>query len=747
MDINIHGACENNLQNVDVRIPRNKFVVVTGVSGSGKSSLVFDTLFAAAQSELLDSINTYARQAMPRISPPRVSLIENLSPAIAIDQKPLSRNPRSTVGTITDIYSFLRLLFSRLGTPILSAGEFSFNTPKGACEACLGLGISLQVDLIQLLDYEKSLGQGAIRHRTWKVGSRYFNIIAAVGMFDMTKPLRKFSEEEMHNLLYHLPLEYTNRDPGYIQTFTYEGVVSRLMKRASDSRGGKEYDNQFFTNAPCECCGGSRLNAAARAVTIGKHRVVELLDMEARHLRPLLRELEGPIAVRIVEPVIRRLEHLEDVGIGYLSMNRPIDTLSGGESQRVKLARQLGSAFCEIMYILDEPSVGLHPADTRRLSDLLRRLADKPNTVVVVEHDLAIMRAADIIIDVGPGSGCHGGKVLGVGTPREIGLTDTPTGCVLAGHHVVPVPSRRRRGLGILEVRGAALHNLKQIDVTFRKGALNCITGVSGSGKSSLVQDLLRQVPKALVIDQSPIGGSSRSVVATYVGAFDGMRAEFAAATGMPPSLFAFNSDGACPDCEGLGFKRFDMHFLGDVKEVCETCNGRRFNQTALTFKYRGYTIADILDLTVEQVHSVFQAADLCSRFNLLLEVGVGYLRIGQSLTELSGGERQRIKIAQRLSQKGHTYVLDEPTLGLHPVDVALLVRILDRLVDAGNTVILVEHDLDMVKCADWIVDLGPGGGADGGRIVATGTPEEVANVERSLTGQFLREELAPRLP
>lgn len=742
MDIAIFGACENNLQNVDVAFPRNKFVVVTGVSGSGKSSLVFDTLFAAAQAELLDSINTYARQAMPRINPPKVRAIEGLSPAIAIDQRPLSRNPRSTVGTVTDIYSFLRLLFSRTGTPILSAGEFSFNTPKGACEECSGLGVALQPDLSRLIDKDKSLAQGALLHRTWKVGSRYWSIIGAVGMFNMDKPVGEFTNEELYNLLYHPPLDYQNNSPGYVQTFTYEGVISRLLKRAKDSRGGKEYDDQFFSDAPCSRCGGSRLSATACSVDVGGFRVAELLNMEIRHLRPVLERMEGSIARQIVGPIARRLEYLEKVGIGYLSMNRSVDTLSGGEAQRVKLARQLGSVFREVIYVLDEPSMGLHPFDTANLTGLLRQLANQHNSVVVVEHDLSIMRAADIIVDVGPGAGCHGGKVLMIGTPQAIAESNSPTGRALACKDIIPIPVRRRHLGSKIEVRQASSHNLQQVDVTFFLRALNCITGVSGSGKSSLVEELLRQHPHIVVIDQSPIGGSSRSVVATYVDAFNGMRAEFAAATRMPASLFAFNSAGACPACEGLGHISFDMHFLGDIKQVCEVCNGRRFKEETLQFRHRGHTIADVLDLTVEQVQDVFDGPDVRTRFKLLLDVGLGYLRIGQCLTELSGGERQRIKIAQRLSQRGHIYVLDEPTRGLHPADVALLVRVIDQLVDAGNTTIIVEHDLDVIKCSDWVVDLGPGGGNNGGRVVATGTPEEISGARESLTGRFLAQTL-----
>jgi excinuclease UvrABC ATPase subunit len=737
-EIVILGACENNLKSVDVSIPRNKLIVVTGVSGSGKSSLVFDTLFCAAQSELLESINTYARQSIPHVSPPRVLSIAGLSPAIAIDQRALSRNPRSTVGTVTDIYSFLRLLFSRVGTPILSAGEFSFNTPKGACEECLGLGVSLQPNLEQLLDWDKSLAQGAIRHRTWKVDGRYWNIIAAVGMFDMNKPLRLFSEKEKHDLLYHPPYEYANREPGYVQTFTYEGIVSRIMKRASDSRGGKEYDSQFLSNAPCSRCNGSRLNAAARNVTVESHSVIDLLDMEVRHLKLALAQIKGEVAERIIEPITRRLGHLEQVGVGYLTINRSTDTLSGGEAQRVKLARHLGSAFRDVIYVLDEPSVGLHPSDISHLTHILRDLVDKPNTVVVVEHDPVFMAKADVIVDVGPGAGAHGGRILAVGTPKEIAGTNSPTGQVLAGRHIIAVPTQRRRRTVPITVQQASLHNLKRVSATFYKGVLNCITGVSGSGKSSLVEELLRQYPNAVVLDQSPIGASSRSVVATYVEAFNGMRMEFSQATGMPASLFAFNSDGACPACEGLGYTRFDMHFLGDIKQICDVCNGRRFGDETLQYRYRGHTIADVLDLTVEQVQNVFRASDVRARFKMLLDVGLGYLRIGQTLTELSGGERQRVKIAQRLSQKGHIYVLDEPTRGLHPVDVAQLVCILDQLVNVGNTVIVVEHDLDLIKCSDWIVDLGPGGGEEGGRIVAEGTPETVAGTRESLTGQFL---------
>lgn len=736
--IRVRGARENNLRDVDIDIPRNKLIVVTGVSGSGKTSLVFDTIFKAAQAELLEMIGSYSRQSMPHVERPKLHSISGLSPAVAIKQSPLASNPRSTVGTATDIYSYMRLLFSRMGTPILSAGEFSFNTPKGACEQCSGLGKTLQVDEDLLIDWTKSLRDGAIRHRTWKVGGRYWNIIAAVELFDLDKPVGQLTPKELHDLLHREPFEYQNKTPGFVQSFSYEGVASRILKRATDSRGGKEYDDQFLVERRCQACDGTRLNSRCREVTVGGVPVVRLLGMEMVELRAFIESLIGGVAEAIGASVVHRLRALEDVGLGYLSLNRSTDTLSGGEVQRLKLARQLGSPFKEIIYVMDEPSQGLHPADVSHIVELLRTLADHSNTVITVEHDRLAMERADLIVDMGPGAGKHGGRILQIGSPAEIKLGETPTSRLLAGHEFTPLPTRRRKLGRPIQVVGARLNNLTGIDVTFYANVLNCVTGVSGSGKSSLIKEFLHQHPSAVIIDQSPMGSSSRSIVATYVDAYDRMRAEFADEAHCSPSLLAFNSSGACPVCGGLGYLQMDMHFLGDVREACESCGGSRFSPEALSYRYRNRTIADILDMSIEDAAGFFQDHDVRNRLSLLQKTGLGYLRVGQPLSDMSGGERQRLRIVERLSKKGQTYVLDEPTRGLHAADIGTLMRVLASLIEVGNTLVVVEHDLDVIKCADHIVDLGPRGGTNGGRIMASGRPEEIVEHPDSLTGRAL---------
>jgi len=737
--IRIRGARENNLRNVNVDIPRRQLVVVTGVSGSGKTSLVFDTIFKAAQAELLELIGSYSRQTMPRVERPKLDSISGLSPAVSIRQAALAGNPRSTVGTASDIYSYIRLLFSRVGMPALSAADFSFNTPKGACEGCSGLGRTLQVEESLLLNEEKSLRQGAIRHRTWKVGGRYWNIIVAVDRFDLDKPLHLFTEEERYALLYQPPTDFQNRTSGFVQSFSYEGVISRILKRATDSRGGKEYDDQFLVQRPCPDCRGTRLNARSREVSVDGRGVVDILDMDLAGLRAFLKSLTGDVAETIAASVVHRLEALEKVGLGYLSLNRSTDTLSGGEVQRLKLARQLGSPFEDIIYLMDEPSQGLHPADAMHLIGLLRSLADRSNSVIVVEHDARAMERADLIIDMGPGAGEHGGRVVQMGSPDALRAGSTPTSLLLAGHQFTPLPTVRRPLGRTIRVVGASLNNLTGLDIRFHAGVLNCVTGVSGSGKSSLIRVFLGQHPGAVVIDQSPIGNSSRSIVATYVEAFDRIRAEFARAAGCAASLLVFNGGGACPVCNGLGYLQMDMHFLGDVRETCETCGGTRYAPEALSYRYQGLNIAQVLDLSLDEAVLFFADPDVRSRLQLLNDTGLGYLKLGQSLSDLSGGERQRLRIVERLSKRGQIYVLDEPTRGLHAADIGTLMHVLDRLIEAGNTLVVVEHDLDVIKSADYIVDLGPGGGAKGGRIMASGRPEEVARQPESLTGQALR--------
>ncbi|OGM70130.1 daunorubicin resistance protein DrrC [Candidatus Woesebacteria bacterium RIFCSPLOWO2_01_FULL_44_14] len=746
MSIKVIGAREHNLKGIDVEIPRRQLTVVTGVSGSGKSSLVFDTIFSEAQRQYLESLSSYARMQLPRISPVAVDMIEGLSPSIVIDQNRLARNPRSTVGTVTEIYSLLRLLYSRLGTPSLSAGEYSYNTPSGACHACKGLGVELVGDPDTLLEWDLSLAQGAIRHRTWKVGSRYWNIIKASNLFDMNKPVKDFTDDELRLLLYSPRVDYQNDEPGYVQRFFFDGVFVRLNTRLADVRGAsagaRAEDVKYFSTVNCHKCGGSRINARARGVTLNGRSIADLATMEIRDLCSYISTLEGSIADSIVPSIVRLLGILIDLGVGYLSLSRSVSTLSNGESQRIKLARQLGSSLTELIYVLDEPTVGLHARDVDHLTGVLKSLRDKPNTVLVVEHDMSLMRQADHIIDLGPGAGAYGGNIVAQGTPLEVMKGESVTGRYLRGELTIPINPQRRHPSGYLDLKNVSLHNLKGLHVCIPLGVLTCITGVSGSGKSSLVEVLLRRYPDIVVIDQTPVGKNPRGNTATYVGAFDEIRKEFAHRVGEKASLFSFNSVGACKACKGLGYHTINMHFLGDLSQVCEECGGQRYAPEVLHLTWSGMNIADILKMTVTDACEFFSNHSIKRKLAFLTEVGLGYLQLGQSLNTLSGGEAQRLKLAKRLSIPGYIYVLDEPTSGLHVADIQRLVSILNRLVDAGNTVLVVEHHLDVIKNADWIVDLGPEGGEHGGKIVAEGQPEAVAQAASSYTGRYLQEAL-----
>lgn len=746
MDIRVIRAREHNLKNIDVSIPRNQLVVITGVSGSGKSTLAFDVIFAEAQREYLESLSTYSRQTLPKFTRANVDAVEGLSPCLVIDQRPLARNPRSTVGTVTEVYTFLRLLFSRLGKPTLNAGDFSFNTPSGACEVCGGLGLEFVPDLDKLIDWDKSLAEGAILHRNWEVGSRNWNIINALGIFDMNKPLNKFSQEELETLLNSEPRAFQNRSPGYIQNFTFEGIISRIMRGRKDSRGleGNSYSDQFFSLQTCRECKGARVNSRARAVRLNGYSIVDLSTIEITKLLAFVRDLKGAVAEAAAPYMIKVLERLVDLGLGYLTLSRSVDTLSGGESQKVKLSRQIGNSLTELIYILDEPTVGLHPRDVEGIVRILRQLVQKPNTVITVEHDLSVMRNADYIIDLGPGPGIHGGKVIATGSPPELMISESITGRYLSYKAIIPIKENRRWSDDHLVVKNARLHNLKNLNVKFVRYAFNCLTGVSGSGKSSLIEVLLKQYPKTNVVDQTPVGSNPNSIPATYVDAFGRIRQLFSKATGKSDSMFSFNSKGACPNCNGLGYEKTDLHFLGEIRQICSVCQGRRYSDDVLECKYKGKNIADVLEMTITEALAFFDDSFIKNKLQVLHDVGLGYLRLGQPLDTLSGGEAQRVKMASHLSNKGNVYVLDEPTRGLHPSDINRLLMVLEKLVERGNTVIVVEHDLDVIKNADWVIDLGPESGDRGGEIVAEGPPEVIARSPVSHTGRYLAEMLQP---
>ncbi|MBQ8742493.1 MAG: excinuclease ABC subunit UvrA [Clostridia bacterium] len=928
----IKGARENNLKNVSIEIPRDKLIVFTGLSGSGKSSLAFDTLYAEGHRKFVESLSSYARQFLGQIDKPDVDLIEGLSPSISIDQKTTSKNPRSTVGTVTEIYDYLRLLYARVGVPHcpecgkeirkqtldgilnkisalpegtkfmvlapmvrrkkgthaklfedakklgyvrarvdgeildlsdsidldknkmhtieividrliirpdirsrladsvetalnlasgdleillpsendkilsfslnfaceehgISFGEleprmFSFNNPLGACPECSGLGVKTVISQAKIMPNKNlSLRQGGIMVNGFKsLDDDTWNgpLFAAVGQkhgFTLDTPLYKYSPEAMNVLLYgdNDNLYTVNRvfDKRVShQTVSFEGLINMLENRIR--QWGSEYYGEFTEDIVCERCGGSRLNEEIRSVTVGQKNIFEFCSMPIVEACDFIKnvdfdETEKIISKEIVKEISARLSFLVSVGLDYLTLSRSSGTLSGGEAQRIRLATQIGSSLVGVMYVLDEPSIGLHQRDNSKLIQTLKNLRDVGNTVIVVEHDEETMESADFIVDIGPGAGIHGGYVVASGTPDDIKASkDSITGAYLSGRERISIPSERRAGNGnSITIKGARENNLKNIDVTIPLGKFVCVTGVSGSGKSSLINSILKdslaqrlnrayttpgkhdsiegveELDKVISIDQSPIGRTPRSNPATYVGLFTDIRDLFASLPeakqrGYKPNRFSFNlKGGRCEKCEGDGVKCIEMHFLPDVYVVCEECNGKRYNRETLDIKYKGKSIADVLDMTVEEGMYFFEShPKLYRRLRTLYDVGLGYIKIGQSSTTLSGGEAQRVKLADELSKRstGRTiYILDEPTTGLHTADVKNLILMLNRLVDAGNTVVVIEHNLDIIKTADHIIDLGPEGGDRGGTVVATGTPEQVAECESSYTGQYLK--------
>ena len=931
----VKGARENNLKNIDVDIPRDKLVVLTGLSGSGKSSLAFDTIYAEGQRRYVESLSSYARMFLGQMEKPDVDYIDGLSPAISIDQKTTSKNPRSTVGTVTEIYDYLRLLWARVGTPHcpkcgkeiqqqtidqiidqvmalpeatriqvmapvvrgkkgthqkifedarksgyvrcradgslydlteeipldknkkhnieivvdrlvikedihrrltdsvetaaalagglvvinivnedrdilfsqnyacedcgisieeLSPRMFSFNNPFGACPTCTGLGSQLKVDPDLIIPNKKlSILDGAITASGWNnikgdsISRMYFDALSKQYGFKLTTPVEELSPEVMDIILYgtrgeKLKLTYDRANGKGTLMQAFEGVVNNLERRYKETQSDamRRELEECMAEHPCPDCGGKRLRKEALAVTVGDinidtfcHKsVTEALDFIA-HLE--LSEQKMMIAGRILKEIKSRLGFLQSVGLQYLTLSRAAATLSGGESQRIRLATQIGSSLMGVLYILDEPSIGLHQRDNDKLLDTLRRLRDLGNTLIVVEHDEDTMRSADYIIDVGPGAGVHGGHIVAAGTPEEVMANPASlTGQYLSGKRYIAVPKARRAGNGhSLTIRGAAENNLKDIDVTIPLGTLTCVTGVSGSGKSSLVNEILYKrlgadlnrmkcrpgkhrdiegeewLDKVICIDQSPIGRTPRSNPATYTGVFNDIRDLFAStpeakARGYGSGRFSFNvRGGRCEACSGDGLIKIEMHFLPDIYVPCEVCKGKRYNRETLEVRYKGKNIYEVLEMTAEEGKEFFKPIPkIASRMETLCDVGLGYIKVGQASTTLSGGEAQRVKLATELSKRstGSTiYILDEPTTGLHTDDVGKLLEVLQRLVDAGNTVVVIEHNLDVIKCADHIIDLGPEGGDGGGTIVCAGTPEEVAACEASYTGQYLK--------
>ena len=931
----VRGARENNLKNVDVSIPRDKMVVFTGLSGSGKSSLAFDTIYAEGQRRYVESLSSYARQFLGQMDKPDVDSIDGLSPAISIDQKTTSKSPRSTVGTVTEIYDYLRLLWARVGTPhcpkcgkeikkqtidqivdrVEALGEgtrfvvlspvirgkkgehvkvfedarkqgfarvrvdgilydlteeirleknkkhtielvvdrlvlkeglrrrltdsietacahsgglvivqlpkedqelsfsqnyacedcgislteleprmFSFNNPNGACPSCTGLGFQLIADEdLVIPDKNKSIFEGAIQASGWQsartdsIFRMYFEALSQKYHFSLTEPVKSLSKDAMKVILYgtgteKLRMTYNRGNGMGVLEQPFEGILNNISRRyrETQSDSARKELEECMATAPCPKCHGDRLNELALAVTVGGLNIMEFCRMSVVQELEFMENLrlEGNMAVvaqQIVREITSRLRFLTDVGLSYLTLSRGAGTLSGGESQRIRLATQIGSSLMGVLYILDEPSIGLHQRDNDKLLATLKHLRDLGNTLIVVEHDEDTMRAADYIVDVGPGAGSHGGRIVAAGTLQDIlDCPDSVTGQYLSGKKKIPVPETRRPGNGkFLTVREARENNLKDVDVTVPLGTFTCVTGVSGSGKSSLVNEVLNKtllaklnharcrpgacacveglenLDKVIDIDQSPIGRTPRSNPATYTGLFNDIRDLFASTAdakmrGYGPGRFSFNvKGGRCEACSGDGLVKIEMHFLADVYVPCEVCHGARYNRETLEVQYKGKNIAQVLDMTCEEAVEFFENLPKIRRkAQMLCEVGLGYIKLGQASTTLSGGEAQRVKLATELSRTatGRTiYILDEPTTGLHAADVHRLIEVLNRLVDAGNTVLVIEHNLDLIKTADYLIDLGPEGGDGGGTIVATGTPEEVAGIPESYTGQYLK--------
>ena len=733
--IEIRGARENNLKNVSLRIPKRQITIFTGVSGSGKSSIVFDTIATEAQRQLYETFSMFVRNFLPRYAQPEADAIENLGMAIAVDQKRLGGGSHSTMGTITDIYTVLRLLFSRVGEPFVGySNVFSFNDPQGMCPECNGLGRKLQPIPEKFYDPSKSLNEGALQGPIFDD-----SIYAASGFFDNDKKLSEFTQQELDLLLYgeeqKFKLGNMNRTyRGVITTFA-RSYIDRDLKTRSERT--QEKIAQYLTEGPCPVCKGARLNQAVLSCKINGYNIAELSSMEVGELIGVIKGIQGGVARSMVDSLVERLQNVVDIGLEYLALNRETNTLSGGEAQRVKMVKQLNSSLVDVIYIFDEPSVGLHPRDVHQLNEMLQKLRDKGNTVLVVEHDPDVIKVADHIVDLGPHAGNQGGEIVYEGSYAGLLQADTLTGKFMK--ETMPIKKEFRQAKQYLKLGKVNVNNLKNVSVNIPVGVLTLVTGVAGSGKSSLIDEaFMSQYPDAILVDQSAVGISSRSNPATYTGMMDDVRKAFAKANQVDAGLFSFNSKGACENCGGLGVVYTDLSFFESVKSPCEVCGGRRFKEEVLAYKLNGKSIVEVLEMTVLQALEYFDQPEIQRVLQTMRDVGLDYLTLGQPLSTLSGGECQRIKLASELHKEGSIYVMDEPTTGMHKSDTTHLLEIINKLVDGGNTVIVIEHNMDVVRNADWIIDLGPEGGSRGGQVVFEGTPADLKMAKGSITSQYI---------
>ena len=766
-NITIVGATENNLKDVSLKIPKGKITVFTGVSGSGKSSLCLDTIAAESRRELNETFPSFVQQYLPKYGRPHVERIENMPVTIVIDQKKPANNSRSTVGTYTDIYALLRLLFSRIGEPFVGYSDtFSFNHPSGMCPRCSGLGVVTDLDIHKLVDFDKCLNDEDVIHfPTFTTGAWRWKRYAYSGLFDLNKKIKDYTPDELNLLLYSPQVRLKNPPSNWPKSAKFEGLYPRMYRSIITTKEGKRQQkvlDGMTCTTECPECHGTRLNERVRSCRIRGKNLADVVAMPITEALAFVDTIDHPLASDLRGELHKRLQALCDIGLGYLSLSRGTGTLSGGEAQRIKIAKYINSPLTDMAYVLDEPSVGLHPQDISRLKTSLRHLRDHGNTVLIVEHHREIIAMADHLVDMGPGAGDHGGKITFEGGYDGLLAADTVTGHMLRDR--TPLKQNYRKPSGWYHIKNATLHNLKHIDVEIPQGVITVIAGVAGSGKSSLMEFFMQQESTPLVfIGQKDIGINLRSTPATYLDISDTIRRLFAKeglVDGQHPAhtsvqLFSFNSKGACPACGGKGVIVSDMAFMESIETVCEECHGSRYNHEALQYRYRGKTIAEVMDLTVEEAIEFFCGMTFLPQLQMLEKVGLGYLHLNQSMSTLSGGELQRVKLADRLYSTaihlsatetrlsgGHTYIIDEPTDGLHLDDVRRLLELFDEMVDAGNTLILIEHSLDVMKRADYLIELGPGGGDDGGQLLFCGHPKALLSAPRSVTAPYIADSM-----